>query len=470
MLGYKIKLRAKSSIVSRCYETEQGELGQDGIRFNYELLKSNGFFTSNVTLLKADNVADEQLSYLIQNSVGAKIYVHFDWIGTFNGEPTLIEHKVLDDTMVQVTDNFIINPTTTELINKSSLPLCACGALGTINLGAGKHICKDCNDHLTVPRSYSYKPSPYKYVGKQLTKDKETPVWYGLEIEVSTNKTKLGKFMHKHHGEIYLKSDSSIRGNNHNVEIVTHPHSFSELMKEGSWLEDISSVPTNDANDNGVHIHISRTAFKDDKHYSLFYFLLHKMHKVAVKVGGRELTNYCKLMPNGKVHTKKKDSTRGPNGREVFLNESNTDTVEARFFKSTTKTANLKAYIQLLESLVKYTKYHATSVDVNGWFEYITEKSTKYKELVKVVGTLSTEQLEINVVYREPIEVLKTLTSFSIEDGKKVSKIKRFDGSFVLGYIYEIYFADSVLYLRDDEGHNNRVNFSEIETIYVEED
>ena len=300
--------------------------------------------------------------------------------------------------------------------------------------------------------------------------DEATPTWYGLEVEVSTSKDKLGKFMHKHHGSVYLKEDSSIRGSGHNVEIVSHPHSFKGLMDSKSWLSEIGSVPTQETDDNGCHVHISRTAFKDDKHYSLFYFLLHRMHQVATKVGGRELTTYCELNPTGRVHSKTKEHCRN-GGRSVYLNERNEDTVEARFFKGTTKVSKLRAYVQLLESLIKYTKYHAKTVTVKGWFGYVTQKSTKYKELLEVLGDIDKEHLDINVVYKEPRKKAYTIDTIKAKDLVNVFNITTSKNGDVLeGEIEEYSLKQRVIYFRLSNGDSKRLKFDWISKLEVEEE
>ena len=470
MLNYGIKLKNWKDIKELCYETEDGRIGQDSIAFDSEVLKAHGFFDDGVKLVDTfvDN-DDDLYAYKVQSTTGAKTYIHLDWIASFNNSPT-IGHKRVDDTLLIVSRKYVFNKNTGELLEKSTMPLCDCGALGTITMHDGGLICSECNDALTKPRNYSYKPDTFEFIGNQLSADKDTPVWYGLEIEVATDKTKLGKYMYEHREGVYIKSDGSIQGDGHRVEIVSMPHSFSALMHKDSWLSKVDALPTVDTKDNGCHVHISRTAFKDDKHYSLFYFLLHKMNKIATKVGGRELTTYCQLKPSGKVHNKTKDGL-GDGSRQVYLNERNSDTVEARFFKSTTNVTNLRAYVQLLESMIKYTRYHATTVTSKGWFEYTTKKSKKYAELLSVLGDIDISSLDHYITYKEPTIIVKQFEDCTMKDLINMAKIEvRGDN---LQYTFSVLYTSNgtpCLEVRDERGNNQHYSIIDITSITIEEE
>lgn len=464
---FDIKLKSRIAIEKLCYTTTEGILGQDSIAFNYELLKSNGFRKGRIIGLTPFGEEGELSAYILEGKGGLKTLIHIEWIAEFNGEISTA-HKEVDSNRLIVTETFVLLKDSMELVKRASLGLCECGNIVAVTTSDGATLCKECSAFLVEPHNYSYRPE-YKYLGKQIGKDKKTPVWYGLEVEVSTEKEKLRAFMGNNTRGLYLKSDSSIQGGGTNVEIVSHPHSFSELMKRGSWLEQIASVPTNSDERNGCHIHISRTSFTDDKHYGLFYFLLHKMSNIATIVGGRELTNYCKLSPTGRVYSK--SNLQGTKSRELFLNERNLDTVEARFFKGTTNTSNLKAYVQFMESMIKYTKYHSKTVSSKGWFAYITKKSFKYSELLSVLDKVTEDMLAHTVTYKKPtlittdigkvpLNKLSSVVSFTRTAGLseiKVEGISHF-------YVEQDYFSYDTVDCRDET-----TNLSDIVSVTYEE-
>ncbi len=476
MLNYEIELKSKAQIERLCYDTEAGSLGQDGISFNYDVLYTHKFMTvgHKVKLVKASTYGGEEgmYAYLVENEDGEQIHIHLDWIARFAGSPVVDKEELSSDILL-VTRKYYINPTTGGLYRKNSLPTCShCSSMGTILMSDGKFLCKECNTKLTNNKNYSWKPETFSMVGTQLPKDRVNPVWYGLEIEMATDREKLGKFMYQYGKELYLKDDGSIEGEGFHTELVSMPHSFKELMGKDSWLSNIHKLPAEERDANGCHVHISRTAFKDDRHYSMFYFLMHKMEGIATKVGGRQLTSYCELIPSGKVFTKKNTIPRGNSNRQLFLNESNADTIEARFFKGTTKTTNLKAYVQYLESIIKYTKYHTDTVNVKGWFEYVTEKSTKYKELLTIIGSVSTEDMGIEVIYREPVTAIKRLTELSATELNNITYLKTKAGKEYKDVsVTNLYPRKKKIVINyNDDSNSATIAFSEIETVTIEEE
>ena len=278
-------LKSKEDIEAMCHTTEEGQLGYEYIEYNYDMLQANNFYSGTVTALKVEEYKEGYYAFFVENArggVGNRVYVHLDWLAKIDGYKTTAV-KALGGVLTKITSKTAIDIKTGELTKLTDIPMCDCGNLGTTLIDGGTSICQSCVDNAVERKSYSYKPE-YKFIGKQLAADRATPTWYGMEVEISTNKDKLAKFALKNRKGVYLKSDSSINGSDYAVEIVTMPHSFSELMLRNGILDNIGDLPTNDSDNNGTHIHISRTAFVDDKHYSLFYFLIHKMDKVATKV------------------------------------------------------------------------------------------------------------------------------------------------------------------------------------------
>src|SRR5215469_13640082 len=107
---------------------------------------------------------------------------------------------------------------------------------------------------------YSYKPEP-RFNG-------EAGPWFGLEIEITTDEiTDAVSIVDRFASDlIYCKADSSVDG----LEMVTHPMSYDWAMARFPWdmlpaLRDGASC-TVIPQENGIHIHIGRDAFKDSAH------------------------------------------------------------------------------------------------------------------------------------------------------------------------------------------------------------
>lgn len=310
---------------------------------------------------------------------GSAIYVSPKWIKAAYIDSTKVVIKkanLIGDKYFKFLDNSFFDYSTKTLIDK--LPVCnCCGAPLTID----SKLCPKCVDKFTKLNDYNFKPS-LTFHGTQLAADSEHPIHYGLEFEYSINKpSQLAELVFSNQQALYIKSDSSIKGAGQiAAEIVTHPHTYSALMSPDSLVHRISKLDVSESEaHNGIHIHVSRTAFKDNKHYSLFYFLLNSNKQFIEFIGNRELTEFCEHNIYGRVFTKENKVNNGE--RRSVVNEQNKDTIEIRFFNSTTNINHIYSYIQFVDSLIKYTKYHKKQVSLLKWAAYVSKYKSKYSAL-----------------------------------------------------------------------------------------
>lgn len=392
-----IELKSIEAIKATCEEWEDGAdsgFHSDGVDFNESLFTS---LNSNLTVYKIDS-HDEGIVIICKHQ-GTTVYVSPKWVYKIGG----VEIKkdfTESNGYIKLYGKNVLKVVTLEIVDSTTLPLCSeCGST-TDNIVVGIKICPSCVEKKTYLNNYSYKPTP-NFIGEQLPKDIGAPYYYGIELEYGLKGRKnIGEMMVKYDDTIYLKSDASIQGGDFQAELVSHPHSFKALMGE-CFITKLPSLKVEERKDtNGCHIHISRTAFIDDKHYAKWYFLMHEMKKINEFIGGRELTNYCTFTPSGKIFKKKKED-RGSN-RSVMINESNQDTVECRFFGSTNSADEVRYFVQYLESLIKFTKYSADVVTITKWKEYTYRKSIKYALLIKKLDKYA-GSFEGHVEYRPPI-------------------------------------------------------------------
>ena len=216
-------------------------------------------------------------------------------------------------------------------------------------------------------------------------------------------------------------------------------------MKSTSFLHSLSNINVENSSTtrehNGCHVHISRTAFVDDKHYAKWYFLIHQLKDINEYIGGRKLTGYCKFSPTGKIHTKENKTMS--NDRSLMVNETNLHTVECRFFSGTSNVNSVKVYVQYLESLIKYTKYAGDTVSTADWLEYVKRKAKKYELLIAKMDacTLPTDQ---SVEYRMPVKSMAQWNKLTVGQVADIAKIK-IDG------VWES-FIDCAIYGRELQG------------------
>ena len=412
--------------INSTLEDWEGTLHSDGVVFNNNIIGG-----SNIECIKV-LVDSDRYAFETHNGM----YIASQWISKINNITLKKDTKLVGDKYIILKDMYLDINTLTFTPASEMLICDCCGDVSEHTTPNDGKLCSKCLvDKFYDIKSYSYKPTP-TFFGKQIKADVDNPIHYGIELEYGFNsRTNMALLMMEHSKEVYLKSDSSIRGGEYKAELVTHPMSFEYLMSDAKWLDKLSSIEAIPNTDyNGCHVHISRSAFVDDKHYSLFYFMMHNMYDVLQYVGGRKFTDYCKPRASGKVFNKTKGNTSNANGdRAVMLNENNQATIEARFFASTDKAEDIKMYVQLLESVIKYTKYK-TTVTVTGWVKYVQKYSIKYNFLNIKLGGVQKEWLDGNVTYKAPRMVTKDfskvmasklicISTIIMKDGTKYSDI-----------------------------------------------
>lgn len=134
--------------------------------------------------------------------------------------------------------------------------------------------------HYSVLNNYSFKPT-LTYM--KLSKEREKNEFYGIELEVSTLLSPYELYQivtqiePKQEPFFYCKSDSSVNGcHTHKMELVTNPMTYrrqrkewriffakiEKLVEEHSKFKDVSQIFDTSRNlNNGIHIHVSKTAF-----------------------------------------------------------------------------------------------------------------------------------------------------------------------------------------------------------------
>lgn len=133
--------------------------------------------------------------------------------------------------------------------------------------------------------SYGYKPSPLWKGGEG-----EEPglAYYGMEIEISCGRLDTMAWAAENFGTdlVYLKHDGSVRG----FEMVTHPMTFPWALEHFPWnyLSELrgrgcSIEPEN----NGIHVHVSRSGFSGDAHTLRWFKLLYRNKENVTRIARR---------------------------------------------------------------------------------------------------------------------------------------------------------------------------------------
>lgn len=362
--------------------------------------------TITVDMVKVSG-AYEAIMFTLDVADGYIVYIHPEWIETILGEPILLTSSFQTKANIKINNSYVVDSTTGELLALADLDVCSeCGE----PLDTDLDICSTCLDNYYNMRNYSFTPD-YNFIGEQKGKLEQTnPAWYGIELEYGLRgKLEMSKLLYKNQDRLIIKSDSSIKGGEYRAELVSHPMSFAALMADDSWVNELSKLEAeNLPESNGCHIHISRTAFKSDKAFNKFKFLMLTNKPLIEAIGGRQIGQYSKFETFDNPRTSSIDKIGGE--KYLLINQAHTHTVECRYMASSNDPKTVKRYLQFLDAMVKYTSYHSTTASYKGFAAYVAKYATKYAILADFVKSspevFETGEVSIKAIKRKTVSIL----------------------------------------------------------------
>lgn len=317
---------------------------------------------------------------------------------------------------------------------------CDCGLFnGDVEEIDDEPFCEECYRERTgadgLIKSWSYKPTPsflnddgsatsyYQRIGEEIVKDRygnESPrskLYMGFEQEVECLNRSLKegaeKVLHKANEEqqiVYLKEDGSI---DYGFEIVSHPGTLEFFMNHFNW-EAISTLSEMkykswERKSCGLHIHMSRLAFANEKHLFKFLVFVYKNPNQLIQFAGRQ-TNYAKFdidaFLNGYDGWGHRKTVRGSSfmkmakdghendDRYCAVNLRNVQTIELRFFRPSLLPTTVQAALQFCDAAFNYTEMISTqeimSKNALGFSEFskwVKTQQDKYKILDERITT-----------------------------------------------------------------------------------
>ena len=230
--------------------------------------------------------------------------------------------------------------------------------------------CGDSADSTGVVHNYSYKPNPIFHGSTP------TNLYMGFELEMELNNTTSGGYREavalvkplEESGVCYLKSDSSIVGTG--FELVTHPHTLGAYEQATELWNYIEKLRTDyharswDTESCGLHVHVSRSAFKSGAHTHRFLSLIYRNPKEMMKLAGRKNSRYASFSdvykPDewGVPRFTLRDKVHGGWTTERYsaVNTNNDYTLELRFFRGNMKREGIMSALELCHASVEYTR------------------------------------------------------------------------------------------------------------------
>lgn len=301
--------------------------------------------------------------------------------------------------------------------------------------------CIDCYREATgqseggLIKSYSYRPAPsflnddgsassyYQSIPNEVVKDRygnATPrsklyMGFEQEVECSARGLSAGAEMvtakaNEDKQVVYLKEDGSI---NYGFEIVSHPGTLDFFMNHFNW-ESISKLSEMQykswqRKSCGLHVHMSRLAFADEKHLFKFLVFIYKNPNQLIQFAGRQST-YAKFdidaFLNGYDGWGHRKTVRGSSfmkmakdghendDRYCAVNLKNVQTIELRFFRPSLLPTTVQAALQFCDAAFNYTEKISTqqimSKNALGFSEFskwVKTQQDKYKVLDERITT-----------------------------------------------------------------------------------
>ena len=233
--------------------------------------------------------------------------------------------------------------------------------------------CPACPNETTGKiHSYGYKPEA------QFNGSSSTKLYMGFELEMgfpnitdsNTYQQAISKVERlEDSGVCYLKSDSSI-GFNAGFELVTHPHTLGAYEQATGLWDYIEELRTTygarswDTDSCGLHVHVSRAAFKSGAHTHRFLAMVYRNPAPMMKLAGRKNSRYARFndvyvndewgIPRFNLRDKIHQGYRTE--RYSAVNTGNDNTLELRFFRGNMKRAGIMVALELTHALVEYTR------------------------------------------------------------------------------------------------------------------
>ena len=233
--------------------------------------------------------------------------------------------------------------------------------------------CYTCDGGFTneLVQDYRYKPDPeFHGIDKQ-------GLYMGFELEMELNNINGSEYAQAVESTrvlsdtrtAYLKHDGSINGRG--FELVTHPHTLyayehaKDLWDTIEQLRDKYKARSWDTNSCGLHVHVSRNAFKSGAHIHRFIRMIYQNPAEMSKLGGRKGSRYATFadvyqhdeygIPRFTV--KHKVQRNGwSTERYSAVNTNNEHTLELRFFRGNMKREGIMSALELTHAAVEYTR------------------------------------------------------------------------------------------------------------------
>ena len=267
--------------------------------------------------------------------------------------------------------------------------------------------CSESEQESRVIYDYSYKPRPiFHGVGRY-------HMGFELEVEARGNTSREeGAEMTRDkltEDVAYMKQDGSL---NDGFEIVTHPHTLEAYQSTFDWeflpMLRRKGFRSWDRSSCGLHVHVSREAFRNpswtsgNAHMLRFMKLIYDNQRQVERIAGRSNAGYATFADKGSLVRKVKEG-RQSDGHSSAVNVENNATIEIRVFKGSLRKERVLSALEFVTASVEYTR----TLKVTGknkslsWLHftgYISRNEETYPNLALIMS-------EVFLADRNPIDM-----------------------------------------------------------------
>lgn len=244
--------------------------------------------------------------------------------------------------------------------------------------------CADCASGREAVHDYGYHPEPDFYDDGSFDPDADIGLYMGVELEVDKgrNRNLLARELSDLTEMLYCKHDGSLSDDgNGGVEIVTHPCTLAAHRELFPWSEvlglcDTRGFKSHDAGTCGLHIHVSRSAFRDARDVFTAIALIDRLRSYIVRFSRRsveklnrwaQILDISELTPFRSYDVATSDIATG--SRYVAVNLQNDNTVEFRFPRGSLRYDTVIGTIELCRNIVLYARTHEPKDVANAVWE-----------------------------------------------------------------------------------------------------
>ena len=219
----------------------------------------------------------------------------------------------------------------------------------------------------------------------------QTDLYFGTEIECQGDLAN-ALYVQQNFGDlVHMERDGSI---GEGFEIIFQPMTFKFLKANYNRISTMlttlaeKGMKSHDTTVCGLHLHISRKAFKDEKAIDRFNAMVTVFKKNMEVLARRKDGHYYRYGSIDGVITKEKIKEKASMGHGVSVNIANSNTVEIRIFRGTLNPKTYMATVELVKNLVEAANDDRDVIVfgelLNGTYlpDYVSQRVLKYHQTI----------------------------------------------------------------------------------------